>query len=598
MSTIDSVTIRRFKQLREITVPLKDTTILIGANNSGKSSILQSIHFAVSIAQTAKLVGEGVSWARDAFEVSFNPTQLIYSPIADVMALAFGGSLQEPRTERVEVDIQTAAGDRCVVGLRRGRNRNIAVAIEGRVLGEKLMDRVNPFSVYAPGLAGVPKDERFMSPGAVRRIVARGDANLVLRNVLLMLSQRAADWAVFLDDMRTLFKGIEIAVDFDAETDETIEVTFQLPGGPRLPIDAAGTSILQASQIFAYISLFHPRVLILDEPDSHLHPNNQRALCDLVHRVATSRNFQAIISTHSRHVVDVMKNRGGLIWLNKGAIVPEADRNTTSLLLDLGALDSADYFADGTLKCIVATEDSDTAPLKALIGSNGFVDEETEIVSYSGCAKIDAAKVLGRFIADKAAHLKLIVHRDRDYMAAAVATKFSQALQQVGIAPLLTDGNDIESYFINADHLNALNPAVTVARIQAIIDQATTDTRQESIAALVNLRTTEAFAARRDGGGNVDHGAISVQAHNDYDAAPAAYRRGTIVIGRVIAGLQAELHANPRVWEASVHLVIPTLQAVSAQIWPPAPVAAQVQAAAPPNAAALGGGGAAPAPVP
>jgi predicted ATPase len=62
MARLTSVTVRRFKRIEDLTVDLDDVTLLIGANNSGKSSILQAIHFAVSIAQTAKLVGEGVSW--------------------------------------------------------------------------------------------------------------------------------------------------------------------------------------------------------------------------------------------------------------------------------------------------------------------------------------------------------------------------------------------------------------------------------------------------------------------------------------------------------------------------------------------------------
>jgi energy-coupling factor transporter ATP-binding protein EcfA2 len=185
---IPSVTIRRFKRLEGVSLQLDNATLLVGANNSGKSSILQAIHFAVSIAQSAKLVGEGVAWARDSFELSFNPAQLIYSPVADVMSLASGGTLQEARTARIEIEFLAETGDRCIVGLRRGRNRNIAVQITGRTLGEALMDFAHPFTVYAPGLAGVPKEERYMSPGAVRRIVARGDANLVLRNVLRMLS--------------------------------------------------------------------------------------------------------------------------------------------------------------------------------------------------------------------------------------------------------------------------------------------------------------------------------------------------------------------------------------------------------------------------
>ena len=95
-------------------------------------------------------------------------------------------------------------------------------------------------------------------------------------------------------------------------------------------------------------------MLILDEPDSHFHPDNQRILCDLVSALAAERGFQAIISTHSRHVLD-NEIRGEIIWLSKGAIVDQPDINTTAVLLDLGALNSVDYFADGELKCVVAT---------------------------------------------------------------------------------------------------------------------------------------------------------------------------------------------------------------------------------------------------
>src|ERR1700704_2780375 len=105
-------------------IPLDDVTLLIGANNSGKSSVLQAIHFAVSIAQSARLVGEGVAWRNDAFELSFNPAQLLYSPVADVLSLATGGALQEPRPSQIEIEFTDEQGERCTVGLRRGRNRN------------------------------------------------------------------------------------------------------------------------------------------------------------------------------------------------------------------------------------------------------------------------------------------------------------------------------------------------------------------------------------------------------------------------------------------------------------------------------------------
>jgi energy-coupling factor transporter ATP-binding protein EcfA2 len=569
MPRIASITIRRFKRLEELYLDLGETTLLIGANNSGKSSILQAVHFAVSIAQSARLVGEDLSWRNDTFELSFNPSQLIYSPVADVLSLASGGTLQEPRTTQIEIEFVDVAGVRCTVGLRRGRNRNIAVSIVGRQFGELLMDLVNPFTVYAPGLAGVPKEERYLSPGVIRRIVARGDANLTLRNVLRMLRNDQQSWDLFIEDMQSIFEGISIELNFNENTDENIQAYFQLPGSPRLPIDAAGTSILQASQIVAYIALFKPQVLILDEPDSHLHPDNQRALCDLVYRLTASRNFQAIISTHSRHVLDTMKNKSRVFWLSKGTLVDAPDLNSTAMLLDLGALDSVDYFADGEVRCVIATEDTDKEPLKAILWSNEFVEADTEVASYTGCTKVDAALVLGAFLNAKAPHVRLVVHKDRDYASAGAATTFVNRLSAANVIPFLTERNDIESYFLNAAHLHALNPTVTVERIEELLTVATNETADKSVAAIVNQRTPEAFKLRQDGGPQVNHGDIAVQSQADYAANQASMRRGKIVLGRLQALLQQELGANPRVFLPSIHLRSQPLLDVAATIWPP-----------------------------
>jgi energy-coupling factor transporter ATP-binding protein EcfA2 len=573
MSRIESVVIRRFKRLEEIELSLGDVTLLIGANNAGKSSILQAIHFAVSIAQTARLVGEGVSWRNDSFELSFNPSQLLYSPVADVLSLATGGTLQEPRPSQIEIELKDDTGARCTVGLRRGRNRNIAVAIVGRQIGEQLMDLTRPFTVYAPGLAGVPKDERYLSPGVVRRVVARGDANLTLRNVLRMLRANAAAWDAFIQDMRSIFEGIAIDIEFDEDTDEVIEVFFQFPGGPRLPVDAAGTSVLQASQILAYISLFKPQVLILDEPDSHLHPDNQRALCDLVFRLASERQFQAIISTHSRHVFDSMKNRCSVVWLSKGKRVDESDLNATAVLMDLGALDSVDYFADGQTRCVVATEDSEKEPLRALLWSNGFVEMDTEVASYAGCSKVDAALVLGTFLRRKAPHVRLVVHRDRDYMSEANATGFEARLQQTDVHPFLTDLSDIEGSFLNAEHLCALNPDIPLMRMRELLDTATVETANLSVEAIVNQRTEEAFRVRNQGGGPPNHGAIAVQAQQDFTADTVRFRRGSVVIGRLQMLIQEEQGGNARIFFPSQHLRSDRVRAIAELIWPGNPPA-------------------------
>jgi hypothetical protein len=118
--------------------------------------------------------------------------------------------------------------------------------------------------------------------------------------------------------------------------------------------------------------------------------------------------------------------------------------------------------------------------------------------------------VLGQFLADKAPHVKLTIHRDRDYMSAEASQKFEDRLKKANILPMLTEGADIESYFLCASHIHALNPSLIEGRIQQLIDQATSDTETKSIEAMVNLRTEEAFRNRQMGGGPPNHGQTPV----------------------------------------------------------------------------------------
>ena len=49
---LESISIENFKKLRQITLELSDINYLVGGNNSGKSSVLQAIHCAITAAQS------------------------------------------------------------------------------------------------------------------------------------------------------------------------------------------------------------------------------------------------------------------------------------------------------------------------------------------------------------------------------------------------------------------------------------------------------------------------------------------------------------------------------------------------------------------
>ena len=51
---ISAIKIDNFKRIQSVEIALSDVTVLIGGNNSGKSSLLQGIHLAITTLQSAR----------------------------------------------------------------------------------------------------------------------------------------------------------------------------------------------------------------------------------------------------------------------------------------------------------------------------------------------------------------------------------------------------------------------------------------------------------------------------------------------------------------------------------------------------------------
>ncbi|MHC4015285.1 ATP-binding protein [Yersinia pseudotuberculosis] len=116
---LNSVKIERFKNIVEIDINLKGINLLIGANNSGKSSIQQAIQFAVSIAQSTRQ--QGALWGRnDRCPSSLSSDTLIYSPLKDIDALAPNGKLRTEEATCIKVTFNEDTTS--TVTIRKGKN--------------------------------------------------------------------------------------------------------------------------------------------------------------------------------------------------------------------------------------------------------------------------------------------------------------------------------------------------------------------------------------------------------------------------------------------------------------------------------------------
>lgn len=541
---VNEIRIERFKAIENETFHVGRFNIFVGANNSGKSSVLQAIQFAVGAAQTGARQAKNPETPQIAFTAT--PSSFVYLPIKDIEALIHNRALTQNQGSSVFFSDGTHDAK---ITLKRGKNRNIATTMENSELLRQLMSS-QPYCVITPGVSGISISEEYKAKAAVLRSATRGDSNFYLRNILLLLNGKTDAWNKFIEKFSLFFPEYTLNVIFDEEVDDLIEVLAKLPNGIELPIDALGTSALQILQILSYIYFFEPQMIILDEPDTHLHPNNQRKLISVLDEISTEEEIQILLSTHSRHIIDEATGIATFFWMQCGKlykeILPDDDTDFVQLMLDLGALDKSEFLTNQNIKWVICTEDARVDKdkmLKSILSATGFNLQECAILPYKGCSKIESVVMLSSFVRGFLPNAKMILHRDRDYLADSEVDELSKKLQVAGIYFWATPTTDVEALFVNSEHIKHLYPQLDIDQIESILCEAKQETREDSIRRFVNYVSNSTQ--------DRDYRAINLACEQNYDGHPDRYFYGKKTLGLVKSKLQHILHENLKVYRCS-----------------------------------------------
>ena len=449
---ITRIQLERFKRISDVIIDLSPINILVGGNNSGKSSVLEGLHFSVVASVAARL----------ADTKTFTQEALLFCPTKEFANLRHGAPYKNQSNFgylRVYASEEEEELD-CIIKIYRGRNEgNVGCEVSGSAnLRQLVSSNRRPFSVYVPGLSGIPQVEECRTESIVRRGVASGDANLYLRNVLFLIKDKGK-LQELIDSVKVVFPSFHLFVEFDSKADLHISVNVSLTGpyGRRTPLELVGTGVQQALQIFSYVVLFQPYLLLLDEPDSHLHPDNQGLLSKALLAITFTTDTKVIISTHSRHLVDALYDESNIVWLKDGIIHQQGDDvGRIPLLMDIGALDSFEKIREGEVDWVFLTEDASLEFVKILIKGSGFEEDEIVAYSYKTSSNIQSALILTEFILEIAPDTKVIIHRDRDFMTNEEVEWISKIIEGSGAIPFITEGSDIEYYFQLSEHLAEL----------------------------------------------------------------------------------------------------------------------------------------------
>lgn len=333
-----------------------------------------------------------------------------------------------------------------------------------------------------------------------------------------------------------------------------------------------------------------------EEPENNMEMGNAFKLAKIF--LDYSSDLQIFINTHSPAFYSLAKDN----QTNTGLYLVKSDEKNKSTKLteiavkDIGKLDEevgilpviteyvkkevemrqiAELKAEELSKLksktrfLVLSEDKKLEYCKCLFQMQGFSDEQTEYISYDSRANLSAAIQSCKVqISDKPELKHIIFHRDRDiydddeYDYESVNRKIARlnAGSKVKHHLFKTTGYDLESYFINPVHLNALYPSISLDELNLMIEEATKEVESKSMDKL--LVRLEIYRAAYEKNGELQKFSPTKyikQITDAYAANPERYRYGKSVLGVLVAKMQKKLGRNINPLSHSDKIQIPEL---------------------------------------
>lgn len=490
---INSVRITNFKRVEDTEIPLGKITYLVGGNNSGKSSVLQAVHMAVSCAQISSELQQQV----------IAESSLRYSPTAEFQTLGNSGPYENRKDGSrgtIEFFGKTTDGADASykVEIYKARNyHNIGVDRSGVYpgFGQYICESKSLFSVYVPGLAGIPHREEMQAYASVFKRAAGGEANFVFRNIIRLIGEQGKIGE--LEDLLYHVLGpTRFKIEFDPNRDLYVDVKISLGDQAFVPVDLCGTGVIQITQIISYAVLFNPRILLVDEPDSHLHPSKQALLAEALRRIVENYECNIIVSTHSRHLVSSAREDTKLIWLRNGRVESQDDVDLTTILLDLGALDQIDSTG---AEYIICTEDKGKEIIVKALKAIG-VDSKVKVISYNGVTNAASAVAIKAMSDLFLITPKVIIHRDRDFLTDDELGIWGAEYVKRGMTLFCPRLNDIESYLVSPEHVSAVY-GMDTEEVKKHISEVLSDIEPKLKSKFLEKRREAISRYWKDGGG-------------------------------------------------------------------------------------------------
>ncbi len=320
---ITRLTLRNFKSVGEQIYDFTRFDLLVGRNNSGKSTVLQALaiwQFCVDEFHRSKRTGSvGIQVVLPNFTALPVPEfNLLWKDRADrSYPMVDGKKKQEFILIGIDLEWMHATGEVGSFGvqLRYHSPQTIYAIPVGGWAAFRACEQEGdlPTIAYVPPFSGLEPTEKWLDVSPIRQQIGKGQPGSVLRNLLLRVCppptqgsdrriareyQKPADWQELANIVERWFSVRISEPKYESAKDVYITVEYK-QNGKDYDIIAGGSGFHQTLTLLAFIFGYHPTTILLDEPDAHLHVNLQREIIDFFKRKSIERNTQFLIATHA-----------------------------------------------------------------------------------------------------------------------------------------------------------------------------------------------------------------------------------------------------------------------------------------------------------
>ncbi len=321
--------IRNFKRFPNADIELGQAVVLIGPNNSGKTTALQALALWEIGLRRWNQEYKGKTAPTQRPGVTLNRRDLVSIPVPGANQLWRNLHVRDVRKTNGKPQTQNVRIDIIVDGVTNGRAWTCGLEFDYaneeslycRPL--RLDDGKQPARMpvppeaadvavaFLPPMSGLTATEPKWEAGRINVLLGEGQTAQVLRNLCYQLYDRTdprAEWEEVRRSIESLF-GVQLQPPQFVKERGEITMTYRDPEGSLLDLSSAGRGLQQTLLLLAHLYANPKAVLLLDEPDAHLEVLRQRQIYQLLTDVAARQNSQIIAASHSEIILNEAANR-------------------------------------------------------------------------------------------------------------------------------------------------------------------------------------------------------------------------------------------------------------------------------------------------